>query len=117
MRHIPPKAKMNALELYLQGLSTNEIVTQSGISKGAVVSIIKDAREGKFPQLDLGDRIDEPSIHHIYAALVADEARNRLILDDLLQALEEGRSPILLTERREHLEFFTTRSLSHKPLV
>ncbi len=51
----------------------------------------------------------EPSIHDIYAALVADEARNELILNDLLQALEEGRSPILLTERRKHLEFFTGR--------
>jgi superfamily II DNA or RNA helicase len=51
----------------------------------------------------------EPSIHDIYAALVADEARNQLILNDLLQALEEGRSPILLTERREHLEFFASR--------
>ncbi len=51
----------------------------------------------------------EPSIHAIYAALVADEARNELILNDLLQALEEGRSPILLTERREHLEFFASR--------
>jgi superfamily II DNA or RNA helicase len=51
----------------------------------------------------------EASIHDIYAALVADEARNELILNDLLQALEEGRSPILLTERREHLEFFTCR--------
>lgn len=52
---------------------------------------------------------DEPSIHDIYAALVADEARNQLILDDLLRALEERRSPILLTERREHLEFFAKR--------
>ena len=32
-----------------------------------------------------------------------------MILNDLLQAVEEGRSPILLTERREHLEFFVTR--------
>ncbi len=52
---------------------------------------------------------DEPSIHDIYAALAADEARNQLILEDLHQALEEGRSPILLTERREHLEFFAKR--------
>jgi len=51
----------------------------------------------------------EPSIPDIYAALVADEARNELILNDLLQAMEEGRSPILLTERREHLEFFASR--------
>lgn len=51
----------------------------------------------------------EPSIHDIYAALADDEARNQLILDDLLQAIEEGRSPILLTERRAHLEFFAKR--------
>jgi superfamily II DNA or RNA helicase len=51
----------------------------------------------------------KPSIHVIYAALVADEARNQLIIGDLLHALEEGRSPILLTERREHLEFFAKR--------
>ena len=51
----------------------------------------------------------ETSIHNIYAALVADAARNELILNDLLRVLEEGRSPILLTERREHLEFFTSR--------
>jgi len=51
----------------------------------------------------------DPSIHDIYAALVSDEARNELILNDLLQVLEEGRSPILLTERREHLEFFAGR--------
>jgi len=51
----------------------------------------------------------EPSIHDIYAALAADEARNQLILDDLLQAVGEGRSPILLTERRDHVEFFAKR--------
>ncbi|HEX6899904.1 MAG TPA: DEAD/DEAH box helicase family protein [Thermoanaerobaculia bacterium] len=48
----------------------------------------------------------EAGIQELYAALAADEARNRLILDDVLHALEEGRSPILLTERRDHLEYF-----------
>ncbi len=38
-----------------------------------------------------------------------DEWRNRLILDDVVQALEEKRSPILLTERRDHLEYFAER--------
>ena len=28
---------------------------------------------------------------------------NALILDDVITALDEGRSPILLTERRDHL--------------
>ena len=50
---------MEALELYLQGLSANEIVEKTGISKGAVISILKDAREGNFPRLELRDRIDE----------------------------------------------------------
>ncbi len=36
--------------------------------------------------------------------LAADEARNDLICTDVIRALEEGRSPIVLTERRDHLE-------------
>ncbi len=36
--------------------------------------------------------------------LAADEARNALVLDDVIGALEAGRSPLLLTERRDHLE-------------
>lgn len=35
--------------------------------------------------------------------------RNNQIFNDVLQALEEGRSPILLTERKEHLEYFANR--------
>jgi superfamily II DNA or RNA helicase len=60
-------------------------------------------RESAF-RLD-GSRADA-GIQVIYTALAEDEARNRLILDDVLHALEEGRSPILLTERRDHLEYF-----------
>ena len=59
MKQLTLQVKISVLELYLKGLSTNEIVTELGISKGAVVSIIKDAREGQFPQLELGDRINE----------------------------------------------------------
>jgi len=43
-------------------------------------------------------------IQPLYAALATDEHRNRLILDDVTTALAEGRSPILLTERKDHLE-------------
>jgi hypothetical protein len=59
MRQISFQQKMEAIELYLEGISTNDIVDKSQISKGAVVSILKDAREGKFPVLELKDRIDE----------------------------------------------------------
>ena len=50
-----------------------------------------------------------PTIQELYAALAADDRRNQLILDDVMQALEEKRSPILLTERRDHLEFFAAK--------
>jgi superfamily II DNA or RNA helicase len=48
-------------------------------------------------------------IQELYAALAADPQRNELILSDVISALEEARSPILLTERRDHLEYFVSR--------
>jgi len=59
MRQISFQQKMEVIEFYLEGLSTNEIVDKSQISKGAIISILKDAREGKFPVLELKNRIDE----------------------------------------------------------
>ena len=50
-----------------------------------------------------------PSIQELYAALAADKRRNELILNDVIASLEEGRSPILLTERKDHLEYFAER--------
>jgi superfamily II DNA or RNA helicase len=49
------------------------------------------------------------TIQELYAALAADEKRNQLILDDLIGALEQGRSPILLTERKDHLEYLAAQ--------
>jgi superfamily II DNA or RNA helicase len=45
----------------------------------------------------------------IYAAIARDEPRNNLIFDDVLKALEAKRSPIVLTERRDHLEYLQGR--------
>jgi len=57
----------------------------------------------------LSDGTNDTGIQEIYRQLAQDEQRNRLILDDVVQALEEGRSPILLTERRDHLGYFAER--------
>lgn len=59
-------------------------------------------------QLEL-DPFETPTIQNTYSTIISDSARNDLILDDILLALEEGRSPVLLTERREHLDFFASR--------
>ena len=52
---------------------------------------------------------ERPPIQHVYAALAADGNRNDLIFNDVLHALEAGRSPILLTERRDHAQYFADR--------
>jgi superfamily II DNA or RNA helicase len=51
----------------------------------------------------------EQGIQALYARLASDEARNGLILNDVIGSLEEGRSPLLLTERRDHLELLAAK--------
>lgn len=51
----------------------------------------------------------EAGIQALYARLVKDAPRNEQIFRDLIDAVEAGRSPLLLTERVEHLEAFESR--------
>jgi superfamily II DNA or RNA helicase len=60
----------------------------------------------RFTDFKLPPELTNPKIQDIYSALVFDKHRNELIFNDLLKALEMGRSPLLLTERTEHLEWF-----------
>ena len=43
------------------------------------------------------------SIQELYKHLAADQGRNDLIFNDILEALEAGRSPVVITERKDHL--------------
>lgn len=52
---------------------------------------------------------ERPSMPSIYAALAQDNARNDLIFDDVLKSLEAKRSPIVLTERKDHLDYLQKR--------
>ena len=62
-----------------------------------------------------GNALDpNQGIQALYGALAGDERRNRLILGDVVHSIEEGRSPILLTERKDHLEHLAARL---RPLV
>ena len=42
--------------------------------------------------------------HSLYGDLIGDESRNRRICEDVVEAVQAGRSPLVLTERNEHLE-------------
>ena len=48
--------------------------------------------------------VERPSIPAIYAALAQDGSRNDLIFGDVLKSLEAKRSPVVLTERKDHLD-------------
>lgn len=50
-----------------------------------------------------------PTIQEVFQALINDENRNSLIFDDILLALDAGRSPVVITERTAHLEALATR--------
>jgi very-short-patch-repair endonuclease len=50
--------------------------------------------------------------HELYGELIADEERNQLICHDLIQAIREGRSPLVLTERNEHLSSLASQLAS-----
>lgn len=56
----------------------------------------------------------------LYAELIADQPRNQLVCDDVVQAVREGRSPLVLTERNDHLDALAERlsgSVQHLVLL
>ena len=49
-------------------------------------------------------RDERVQFHDLCNELMSDEVRNRLICDEVVEVLKEGRSPVVLTERKEHLD-------------
>ena len=47
---------------------------------------------------------EDSKIYEIWPKLVENNSRNQMIISDILEAIKEGRLPIILTERRGHLE-------------
>ena len=46
----------------------------------------------------------QPTIQDIYAALVTDTTRNQQIVNDLTEAIRNGLTPLVLTNRTDHIE-------------
>ena len=49
------------------------------------------------------------AIQELYGLVARDAARNDMIFDDILSALEAGRSPVVITERKDHLQAIAER--------
>jgi superfamily II DNA or RNA helicase/very-short-patch-repair endonuclease len=60
-------------------------------------------RPTSFRQLTAASEDVRIQFHDLYEALIADESRNRLICEDVVTAVKAGRSPVVLTERTDHL--------------
>jgi len=56
-------------------------------------------------------------IQEIYTALVRDERRTDLIVADVVSAIEDGRFPLLLTERTDHLQLLLEKLARRVPNV
>lgn len=65
---------------------------------------VLEVRETDFRVESIDARM---GIQEIYSRLCADPHRNQMIVQDVLASLERGSRPLVLTERRDHLEILT----------
>ena len=68
----------------------------TGITEHVVLPRITEAR--------LPDFAENFGVQEKISALVSDERRNEMIIDDVLKAVSEKRSPLVLTKRKDHLQ-------------
>jgi superfamily II DNA or RNA helicase/very-short-patch-repair endonuclease len=61
-------------------------------------------RPTSFRPLGMANPDMRIQFHDLYDELITDDVRNRLICDEVVQAVREGRSPLVLTERNGHLD-------------
>ncbi|MGC8849487.1 MAG: coiled-coil domain-containing protein, partial [Candidatus Bathyarchaeia archaeon] len=60
MREIPVEKRMEVLKLYFIGYSYDKIVEVAGVAKGSVVNIVKELKEGRYPEFEsILDLVDE----------------------------------------------------------
>jgi len=55
------------------------------------------------------DQDSRRQFHDLYDELIVDELRTRMICEDVVQSVREGRSPIVLSERNEHVDSLAKR--------
>lgn len=61
-------------------------------------------RPTSFRNMESDDGDTRMQFHGLYKALVQDDTRNQMICHDVVETVRLGRKPVVLTERRDHLE-------------
>ncbi|MEX0827734.1 MAG: ABC transporter substrate-binding protein, partial [Haliea sp.] len=104
---------------------SKKLLAQAGFAKGVDVALQtpvgrytldKQLTEAMIPMLNAAGfraKLLNPDaktpIQDLYGLLVGDTARNDMIFDDVLAALEARRSPVIITERKDHLDSMAQR--------
>ena len=57
----------------------------------------------RYTDFAINTNLEPVRFHEIYASLTEDRERNDIIINDVVEACQEGKSPLLLTERVNHL--------------
>jgi len=70
-------------------------------------------RPTSFRPLEPADPEARIQFQDLYRELIADDRRNQVICHEVVQAVREGRSPLVLTERNEHLDDLAGRLSPH----
>ena len=70
-----------------------------------------------FRAPDLSTTTRRAEFQGLYDALAGDASRNQMICSDVVSAVRQGRSPLVLTERTEHLRELAERLSRESPLI
>ena len=96
-------------------------VAPSGIESTPPVIKTKSSRELLVRKTDFSyETTEDTSIQEVFATLVPDEQhRNKLICEDVLDAMARGRRCLILSQRREHCRILDQlfRERDRTPLV
>jgi superfamily II DNA or RNA helicase len=77
--------------------------------KAAVSSPFKHSVIPRYTNFTPALEEGETTIQNLYQVMVTDVLRNDMVIRDLVEAIKAGRSPLLLTGRKEHLEHLAGR--------
>ena len=89
--------------IYMQcGPVRHKIAEKSAVFESK--RVIARASRFKLPE----EEGPHPPLHKVWDGLVKDEQRRKLIAGDLTGCLDEGRIPLLISDRKEHLQLLKT---------
>lgn len=85
--------------------------------KQAAASPFKHEVVPRFTEFTVPPEWQGIGIQDIFTALVNDESRTDLIVSDVVNAIEEGRFPLLLSERTDHLQILLEKLEKRVPNI